>query len=84
MKNRKAYDSIYAYDFQTNTWHYDCKYYLEGDWWCNEIGRDKGGKAFPLDKYHIRRMEQIIKENPEDFKGTKEVVQWAERRAECD
>lgn len=76
MKNRKAYDSIYAYDFDINTWHYDCKYFLKDSWWCNEIGSDQGKKAFPLDKYHIARMEKIIEENPEDFEETKEAVQW--------
>lgn len=70
---RKAYDSIYAYDFNNNTWHYDCKYVLIGNWWWYENLEEK---AMPLDKWHINSMKKIISENEEDFWNVPEAVQW--------
>ena len=73
---KKFYNSIYAYDFSDDTWHYDCKYILRnGNWYYNLVESWKNKIAMPLDKYHIQSMEKIIAENKDDFKDAN-AIQW--------
>ena len=64
---RYTFDSIYAYDTNTKTWHYDCKYHLDNGWWLYD---ETNKKAMKVDKYHTKRMNEIMKDNPDIFHNT--------------
>ena len=69
MKNKVVFNSIYAFDFDNNIWCYDSKYCLKDGWWVWDITSNKGEKAFPCDKYHVRELKNIVSNNADLFAG---------------